>query len=357
MTRDTTRLTATVVGAGAGGMLSIEALLESSRFELVGVADLSPAARERIAVRTDGTVPTFESHEEMFRAAPADVICVSTYAPTHLPITRTALQTPGLRGLLVEKPLGDTAVAGAEVLSIVRESGLPVVVPHGLMAQSGALEVVEKVRSGAIGRLRFVEMECTGWDIINAGIHWIQFFATLVAPSPIVYVLAAADTSTRTFRDGMQVETEAITLARCENGVRLLLNTGDRVPMAREDTACLMRIIGDDGYIEFGAFESCYTLVSSGSERQVVEVAPYEVSGHQRHLEHLADQIASGEQDMTVPGSSLQALEIVEAAYRSAATGAAVTLPLTQERPQAVGDWKPGAPYSGRGGGRNGREL
>ena len=82
-------------------------------------------------------------------------------------------------------------------------------------------------------------MESPRWDIFNAGIHWLQFFGALT-DSPVEMVLTAADTSERTFRDGMQVETEAITMARTTNGVRVLLNTGDHLPVSSPETVCLM---------------------------------------------------------------------------------------------------------------------
>ena len=357
MTGARPRLTATVVGAGAGGTLSIDALLASDRYELIGVADLSAESRDRVVAKTSGSVATFASYEEMFEARPSDVLCVSTYAPTHLPITRAAIETGAVRGMLVEKPLGDTTAAGRQIVELLRSRNLPLVVPHGLMAQSAALEIVERVRSGIVGDLRLVEMECTGWDIINAGIHWLQFFVSLVEPSPIELVLTAADTSTRTFRDGMQVETEAITMARTASGVRVLLNTGDRVPMSRDDTVCLMRIIGSRGFIEFGAFESEYVLVTPGHDRERVVVAPFEVSGHQRHLEHLADQIENSTRDYLVPETSLRALEIVEAAYLSKRRGTAIRPPVDGPQAEQGADWDAGLPYSGTGGGRNGREL
>ena len=351
------RLTASVIGAGAGGSLSIDALIASDRFDLVGVADMSEASRARVMEKTGSTVPTFSSYQEMFAAVPSDVVCVSTYAPAHLEMTRAAVAIPGLRGMLVEKPLGETAAAGAAIIELMKSRDLPLVVPHGLMAQSAALEIVERVRGGDIGALRVVEMECTGWDIINAGIHWLQFFGALVAPSPIEMVLAAADTSTRTYRDGMQVETEAITMARTTSGVRVLLNTGDHVPISRDDTPCLMRIVGDRGYIEFGAFEPRYLLVADGHDRECVEVEPFAVSGHQRHLEFLADQIDTTSRDYLIPETSLQALQIVEAAYESIRVGGSVTFPLDSRQPGRDAQWDPGEPYSGVGGGRNGREL
>lgn len=352
-----TPLTAAVVGAGTGGTLSIDALLNSPRFELLAVADVSDAARARVAEKSNGVVRTFETYQEMFEQVPTDVVCVSTYAPTHLPITRAAVETGNVVGMLVEKPLGDTTAAGREIIDLLKSHNLPVVVPHGLMAQSAALEIIEKVQSGVIGDLAVVEMECTNWDIINAGIHWLQYFGSLVSPAPITFVLAATDSSTRTFRDGMQVETEAVTIARAQNNVRVFLNTGDRVAMTRDDTVCLMRIIGSKGYIEFGAYESFYIVVSDGNDRVRVEVEPFAVSGHQRHLEYLADQIESGARDYSVPDTSLQALEVVDAAYRSARSRRAVILPIDGAQPDDGGDWDPGMPYSGVGGGRNGREL
>ena len=349
-------LTATVVGAGAGGTLSIDALIASDRYRLIGVADVSAESRNRVTQKTDGAVATFATHEEMIERCPSDVVCVSTYAPSHLEITRAAVAAGAVKGMLVEKPLGDTTAAGRQILELLRANDLPAVVPHGLMAQSAALEILKRVHAGEIGELRLVEMECTEWDILNAGIHWLQFFVALVR-SPIELVLAGSDASTRTFRDGMQVETEAITMARAVNGVRVLLNTGDFVPMSRENTTCLMRIIGSRGFLEFGAFEGWYTLVAPGHDRTVVTVPPFEVSGHQRHLEFLADQIEGGGRDYSIPDMSLQALEIVEGAYRSMREGRAVTFPIDGGQPDVATDWDPGSPYSGTGGGRNGREL
>ena len=102
MPRPRPLLTAVVIGAGAGGTLSINALLASERFELVGVADLRPEALDRVREQTGGSVPTFRSAEEMFETQPSDVVCVSTYAPSHLALTRSALSTGMVQGMLVE---------------------------------------------------------------------------------------------------------------------------------------------------------------------------------------------------------------------------------------------------------------
>lgn len=346
------QLTAAVIGAGLGGSLSIRALRESPRFRLVGVADVRA---EALAPYADD-VATFTGHVEMLETCKPDVLCVSTYAPSHLELTRAALDLP-VRGLLVEKPLSDTTANGRAILALARDSGVPVVVPHGLMTMSGPVEVLERVRGGAIGELRLVEIECAGWDVINAGIHWLQFFLALVHPDPVESVLTAADTSSRTFRDGLQVETEAVVLARTRGGVRVVLNTGDYLPIARERTGALFRIVGTTGFIEYAPWENGYTIVADGEPRRDVTVEQYEVALHRRHLERLADLVASGETDDLVPETSLAALELVEAAYLSHRVRAAVTLPLSAYVPPPSTPWDLGAPYPGTGGGRNGREL
>ena len=49
------------------------------------------------------------------------------------------------------------------------------VVPHGLRTRATSLEVIERVLRGEIGELRSIEIQCEKWDLLNAGIHWLDF--------------------------------------------------------------------------------------------------------------------------------------------------------------------------------------
>jgi predicted dehydrogenase len=350
------KLRAVVVGAGTGGMLSIRALDESERFDLVGVADLSAESRARVESSFSG-VETSADYRDLFASTRPDVVCVSTWAPSHAEVTEAALEA-GVRGLLVEKPLGDTVAAGRRVLAATRAAQVPFVVPHGLMAQAAPLDILRRVEEGQLGRVLVVEIESAHWDIINAGIHWIQFFALLATPAQVVSVLTACDTGSRTFRDGMQVETESITVATTDRGVRLLLHTGDDIPLARPGTECVIRVVGSDGTIEYGAWDDHFTLLTATSGRVEIEPRPLSSSGHRFHLDHLADLVERHETDERIPLASLSALEVVEAAYRSQRLRSLVTLPLTEPEPEPSStDWDPGRPYAGVGGGRDGRAL
>ena len=349
-------LSASVVGGGSGGCLSLDALLASPRYELVAAADISPQAREALAARYPG-IQLYPSHEAMFADCPTDVVCVSTWPPTHLPVTLDALSLPGLRGLLVEKPLADTARSGHQLLQAIKERRLPMVVPHGLLKARHGEEIIARVHSGEIGELDLVEIQCNRWDIINAGIHWLDFFVNLLPDDPPAWVMAAIEASTQTYRDGMQVETTAVTYIQTESGVRCVMHTGDDVQIRRPGKDFLLRLVGSSGQIEFWAWESAYLLRNQRHPAGVlVEPVPHAKGGHQRYLEQLADQIEAGQTDYRYGELSLRALELCEGAYLAAANRCKITFPLNVDDLPAAPDWHPGQPYDGQGG-RDGRKL
>jgi predicted dehydrogenase len=342
---------AAVVGGGAGGRLSLAALSSSARFELIAAADLRADVRENLAEKYPG-LRTFISHREMFAACPVDVICVSTYPPSHEEVTMDALATLPLRGILVEKPLGHTAASGNRILEAIRAKGLPMAVPHGLLAKRTPVEIIERVQRGDIGELKLVEIQNARWDIINAGIHWLNFFVSVAGDDPIAHVLAGLDRSTRTYRDGMQVETIAVTSAQTESGVRVVMHTGDDTHVNVPGKETVFRLLGTKGVIEFYGWENGYLL---NGEWTLPE--EYPTTGHRRHLENMAAMIDRGTPDYAISESSLAALEICEAAYLSARHGCRVTFPFPEFVPPTRSEWDPGQPYSGTGGGRDGRKL
>ena len=352
-----TKLTANVVGGGAGGRLSMTALTRSDRYELIAACDL----REEVCEELEELYPnirTFTSHREMFTECPTEIVCVSTWAPSHKEITLDALRMLELKGILVEKPLAGTAAAGGELVEAIRSRRLPMCVPHGLLVARHAGEIIDRVQRGKIGELKLLEIQCDKWDIINAGIHWLNFFVVLTGNEELDYVMAQCDASTRTFRDGMQVETIAVTYAQTRSGVRVVMTTGDEVLINREGKQMLFRLVGTGGQIEFWAWESAYRLQNGEfPEGKLFAPEPHAKSGHQLHLENMVEQIESGRPDYAIPESSLMALELVEGAYLSSAHGCRVNLPLDTFALPEPNDWRPGQPYSGSGGGRDGRKL
>ncbi len=350
------QLSASVVGGGAGGKLSMSGLTASPNFDLVAAADLQASVRQDLQALFPG-LAVYPDHQRLFAEHPTDIVCVSTYAPTHEEVTLDALKLP-LKGILVEKPLGDTVAAGRRILEAVKAQGLPMVVPHGLLVRRTPMEVIERVRNGVIGELKLVEIQNRQWDIFNAGIHWLNYFIALTGNEPMDYVMALAESSTRTYRDGMQVETTAVTYGQTRSGIRVVMNTGDDVLINRPGKDTLFRVVGTHGLIEFWGWEESY-FIQNRTHPTGALIAPESYPGghHQRHLDALAAMIEAGRPDYRVAESSLMALAIVEAAYLSSRHRCKVTFPLESFTPPVETDWDPGVPYSGSGGGRDGRKL
>ena len=350
------KLTASVVGGGTGARLSLEAIAASEYYKPLALADLRPEVGAELG-RKFTELRTFTDFREMFKVCPTDLVCVSTYPPSHEAVTLEALKLP-LKAILVEKPLGHSVASGRRILEAVKQRNIPMATPHGLMVKRCPLEIIERTQRGEIGELKFIEIQSPEWDIINAGIHWLNFAVNLNAPSPVESVIAACDKTTRTFRDGMQVETAAVTYVQMVNGVRIVMQTGDTVRSNGRREGTTFRIIGSAGQIEFWGWQPDYHLINANNPSGIL-IAPEEqrTSLHQRHLENLLPMIASGQPDYSLPESSLGALEICEAAYLSARHGVEIKFPLDRFKIPAPNDWQPGEPYTGQQGGRDGRKL
>jgi predicted dehydrogenase len=360
----TQALRAAVIGAGTGGMLSIRALQSSDRYDLVGVADISAAARA-LAVEQGVDAEMFADAASLLDAGRPEVVCISTFAPSHAELVGQALDA-GVRAVLLEKPVALDWAAGRATLDRLEDRRVPVVVPHGLLVRPASKAVLRHISDGGIGDLEVIEIQCQAWDLMNAGVHWVDFALAALRDDGVQTVFAACDVSTRTFRDGIEVETEALTYAVTRYGVRLVMQTGDDVTPARQGKSLVFRFYGSLGSIEFWGWEDRYWLRTGqgGPGSAPVTTPPLATTAHQVYLEMLADMVERDEPQYELAELSLRALEICEAAYVSHRHRCVVTLPLANFTPPSglvpgqafASQWEPGAPYRGWGG-RNGRRL
>src|SRR5271165_2572060 len=143
-------LSVSVVGGGTGGRLSLEAAAASEYFKPVALADLRPEIGVELS-RKYSEVRMFTDFHEMFQTCRTDVVCVSTYPPSHEIVT----------------------------LEAVKQRSIPMATPHGLMVRRCPLEIIERTQNGEIGELKLIEIQSPKWDIINAGIHWLNFAINL----------------------------------------------------------------------------------------------------------------------------------------------------------------------------------
>jgi predicted dehydrogenase len=313
-------LTASVIGCGHGGELSLDALTNSSNYELIGVADPSADARKSVAARFP-SLRLFADSRDMLAECSADVVCVATPAPSHAPIAAAVLEN-GIRGLLLEKPLACDVSTAEDLLQAVRHGVCPVVVPHGLLVLPAAQEIKARIRGGDIGRIATVEVQ-NAVDLLNAGIHWLAYLLDVFDNDSPTTVNAEFDVGGHDVNDAVQVESRGATRIELQSGVRIDLHSGNKtIPASEvlpieEQQGALFRATGSNGVIEFSAWAGSYWIQVGHADAELIKRRlPAGSSYHQIFLEQLAQNIATGKPDYRSAELSLAALRLIQTAYR-----------------------------------------
>jgi len=313
-------LTASVIGCGYGGGLSLDALDDSSDYELIAAADPSADARKSVADRFPN-VRLFPDYRDMLAECKPDVVCVATPAPSHAPIAAAVLGH-GPKGLLLEKPLACDVATAEGLLRQVRDAGYPLVVPHGMLVLPAAQEVKARIQGGDIGRVITVDVQ-NAVDLLNGGIHWLAYLLDVFDNDRPVSVNARLDVSGHDVNDAVQVESCGTTRIEFRSGVRIDLRSGNKTTPAsdvlprEEQRGALFRVIGSDGVMEFSAWAGSYWIQVGHSGAELIErPLPGGSTYHQIFLEQLAQNITAGRPDYRSAELSLAALRLIETAYR-----------------------------------------
>jgi predicted dehydrogenase len=313
-------LTASVIGCGQGGGLSLDAVGNSSSYVLIAAADPSVDARRRVAERFPNA-RLFADYREMLAECRADVVCIATPAPSHASIARDVLHY-NPQGLLLEKPLACDVSTAAELLREIREAACPVVVPHGMLVLPAPQEIKLRIRRGDIGAIASVEIH-NAVDLLNAGIHWLAYLLDVFDNDNPRIANAEFDVSGHVINDGVQVESRGATRIEFKSGLCLDLHSGHKTEPAsdvlprEEQRGALFCVTGSEGVIEFSAWAGSYWIQVGKSDGELIK-QPLQVglSYHQIFLEQLALNITGREFVDSSANLSLAALQLIESAYQ-----------------------------------------
>jgi predicted dehydrogenase len=312
--------------------------------ELTAVVSRNEERRAR-AHREHADVLLLDRAEKVWeRTGELDLVVVATPNKTHVPLARAALEA-GL-AVVVDKPVAPTATEARELVELAKERELMLTVFQNRRWDGDFLTARDLIAKGELGRvLRFEsrferwrpelasgwrergEPEEAGGLLYDLGSHLIDQALCLFGPAGQVYAELAAQ------RAGAQADDDAFVAVTHRSGVRSHLWMS-AVAAARGPR---FRVLGDRAaYVKFGldvqedALRSGrrpdepgwgeepaehWGLVSTGEKKRAV---PTRQGAYQRFYEGVVAALRDGAPPPVEPADAVAALEVLEAARRSA---------------------------------------
>ncbi|HEX2326394.1 MAG TPA: Gfo/Idh/MocA family oxidoreductase [Chloroflexota bacterium] len=338
-----------VIGAGwwaAENHLPI--LAHRDDVELAGICRLGGEELEQVRARFGVPFAT-ESATELLREIPLDGVLVTSPHAEHYQHARAALEHDC--HVLVEKPLATSAADARQLVALARARGREILIPHGWNFRPYTREARRLVRAGAIGPLEHVvcQMASPLRDLLSGeplreaegalfrpaastwadpgragGYGWGQLCHALgllfrvldEAPREVFAWMGQSPAGVDLY--------DAIAL-RFESGATAALSGAGTVPKQRSFQLDL-RLFGREGMLLFDVERERLEVSRQDGQETGFEMRPGDgaytcVEPVERFVEICLGRAVENE----APGEvGLRAVEVLDAAYRSAAEGRAV---------------------------------
>jgi predicted dehydrogenase len=327
-----TKLRGGIAGCGFFAQFQIDAWRRMDGVELAAAADPDLERARKAAPKA------YASLAEMLDAEKLDFVDIATRPDTHLKLTKLALE----RGVPVicQKPLAPTWAEARQIAGIVEKLGVPFMVHENWRWQPWFREVALRVKFGDIGKpvtyvFRTRKRDGLGPEPYTAQPYFRQMPRLLIYETLIHQI----DTARLIFGDVTSVyaETRRINpLIAGEDLVYLLLShasglagcvDGHRfahagIPAAVEDSGPMGDAIfeGEDGVMMVTAAGD--VLLNGKRVWENTVRTGYRGESVLATQQHFIDELRGGRQFESSAPEYLRSFGVVEAAYRSAASGA-----------------------------------
>lgn len=285
-------------------------------------ASRNPATAAEYRRKLEG-VGAYGSYAEALADPRIDAVVVATTPDTHLELTLQALGAG--KHVVVEKPAFLRAADFDAVRAAEAAAGRRLMVAENYCYKPLARAIRETIASGALGEVRFLNLVAVkrqrshGWRdqpavagggaLFEGGIHWIDLLA-----NPGLEVA-----SVRGFRPGPRdgLERSMLVVVRYVSGGVGMLTHSWEVPSPLRGVR-ISRIFGTEGA---AAFESNgIFLLQTGKRTRLRFPGFRDLAGNRAMWTDFLDVIRTGREPVMTSARAQHGLEIIETAYRTAAT-------------------------------------
>jgi len=337
-----------IIGAGTIAGFHAQAIAQLTGARLVGVASRSADNARKVAEK-HGAFASTDTAALLARPG-LDIVCITTPSGAHLEPALAAIRAG--KHVVIEKPLETTTARAEQILAAAEQAGVHVVPIFQGRFGDGARTVKAALAAGRLGRLvlasAYVKWHRTaqyytgyrgslgldgGGAVINQAIHGLdllQWFAGLPAEvfawqaRRVHTGIEAEDTACAAlkFSDGALGAFEAST-ALWPGWSRRIELCGEHGSICLEDDRLarweFREARPEDEAIRAGG--AANALGSGASDPKAINT-----EGHRRQLQDLVDALRENRAPALDGREGRKAVALVQAIYRSAASGTPVTL-------------------------------
>ena len=338
-----------MVGCGPRGLEHAGAIRAVEGLWLAAVADVSAPALDRAVARLG--VPGFSGLEELLAQARPDIVVLATSPRARADLVRRAVSAPGLRALVVEKPLALNLQEGQSLVEICESYGLALAVCHQLRFAPEFVALREALAAGELGAAEFFRGSCYG-NLIDQGSHILDMLRWLAGDRRLLWVMSqrgANGLSNEAADEKHPAPAWMTHYLAFEGGLRAAMETGPLAARSRVFTSEWLQkrvtAVGAEGFAEAqsaGYFKLCSRI--GGWRYQTGSLEGYKLATVSFY-EELRDSIVGGVPHRNCGRDALATLQGLLACSRSAELGEMVHLLLVPEpRSAAAGNASRQAP-------------
>ena len=329
-----TKLRAVVIGVGSIGGNHIQGYLDSGRFEVVALADLSA---EAMAEKSEsfGIAPALYSDaRRMMEEVRPDVVSVCTWHKGHSPWTIAASAFKP-QAILCEKPMADSVGAAERMLIACKRNGVKLAIGHQRRFLPSYTLAKQLIAEKAIGEVNLIQ-SMGGDGLPNYSSHQTDMYRYLLSDDECVWVMGNIERKTDQYERATRIEDRAMAVFQFAGGPRAMI-LSDLVPshyqgaliygsegMISLTTESLQLLNGDTG----GRWErrapdgKFFTVEQLGDRFEWME-------GAAAQADELADWVEGKVGAHRGRGEhGFKALEMIHAVYESARMHERVVMPL-----------------------------
>lgn len=344
-----------IIGTGSISNLHMAGYTRLDNVEVVAACDLNGKRAEEFAEKY-GIKHVFTHYDEMLKMKELDAVSVCTWNNGHAPASIAALKAG--KHVLCEKPLAMNVGEALEMESAAKESGKILMVGFVRRFGQNTKILSDFINRGYLGDIYYVKTKCIrrcgnpgGWfsdkkrsgggPLIDLGVHMIDLSRYLMGKPKAISVTGATfnnigfrsnikafDRYTPADKDDhCDVEDMAVAMIRFDNGA--VLNVETSFSQHIKDDELTLELYGTKA----GAMMEPKLELYSEMEDYLVDITPrYSAvsdsftENFKNETAHFIDCIVNGTECVNPVEDGVELMRILDAIYKSAASGAEVVL-------------------------------